>query len=112
MAHTVGVMYLGKLCETAPVDRIFGAPRHPYTQMLLDTIPDIEMTGRARTPNSGELPNPIHPPAGCAFHPRCPLAEAICREKTPPLLTIDNQTRVACHVVQRQFAGSPSIKED
>jgi peptide/nickel transport system ATP-binding protein len=101
MAHAVGVMYLGKMCETAPVDVIFDTPRHPYTRMLLDTIPDIEMTGRTRTTVGGEIPNPIHPPGGCAFHPRCPLAEAVCSDVVPPLEPADTGALVACHMVPR-----------
>ncbi len=99
MAHTVGVMYLGKICETAPVDVLFDAPRHPYTRMLLDTIPDIEMTGKAKIVSTGEIPNPINPPGGCPFHPRCPLAQAVCRERAPRLKLINSGSRVACHIV-------------
>jgi len=99
MAHAVGVMYLGKICETAPVEVLFEAPRHPYTQMLLDTIPDIEMTGKAKTVSTGEIPNPIDPPGGCPFHPRCPLVESVCREQAPRLKRIDSGARVACHMV-------------
>jgi peptide/nickel transport system ATP-binding protein len=99
MAHAVGVMYLGKICETAPVDVLFEAPRHPYTQMLLDTIPDIEMTDKAKTVSTGEIPNPIDPPGGCPFHPRCPLAESVCREQAPRLERIDSGAWVACHMV-------------
>ena len=69
------------------------------------TTPDIEMTGRTRTPASGEIPNPIDPPAGCAFHPRCPLAQAVCRETPPPLETVAAGVRVACHMVPR--SGRP-----
>ena len=99
MADTVGVMYLGKLVETAPVDTLFDSPFHPYTQMLLDTIPDIEMTGKKRAPTSGEIPNPIDPPSGCSFHPRCPLAAAVCRRTTPVLEQAGTASRVACHMV-------------
>lgn len=99
MAHTVGVMYLGKLCEAAPADLLFDRPQHPYTQMLLSTIPDIDMTGAARNVNTGEIPNPIDPPEGCAFNPRCPLARAVCRDTVPPLRDRDDGSRVACHMV-------------
>ena len=70
----VGVMYLGRLVEQAPTETLFTRPKHPYTRMLLDAIPDIHMSGRARNPVQGEVPNPLSPPAGCAFHPRCPHA--------------------------------------
>jgi oligopeptide/dipeptide ABC transporter ATP-binding protein len=71
-------MYLGRLVELARQGRAVRAPRHPYTRMLLDAIPDIHMSGRARTPVQGEVPNPLNPPTGCAFHPRCPHANARC----------------------------------
>jgi peptide/nickel transport system ATP-binding protein len=99
MADHVGVMYLGRLCEVAPVDNIFDNPLHPYTRLLLETIPDVEMTGRKKAPVAGEIPNPIDPPAGCAFHPRCPLAATYCREATPELVTLDSGVQVACHAV-------------
>ena len=68
VADRVGVMYLGRLVEVADKAMLFGRPRHPYTRMLLDAIPDIHMSGRARTPVQGEVPNPLAPPSGCAFH--------------------------------------------
>jgi peptide/nickel transport system ATP-binding protein len=71
----VGVMYLGRLVEWAETKTLFRRPRHPYTRMLLDAIPDLEMSGRARTPVAGEVPSPLNPPPGCSFHPRCPWAE-------------------------------------
>jgi peptide/nickel transport system ATP-binding protein len=95
----VGVMYLGRLVEVAATDTLFRRPRHPYTRMLLDTIPDLEMTGRRRAPVAGEVPSPINPPSGCAFHPRCPFANERCR-KEQPQLTAAEATRVACHAVQ------------
>lgn len=99
MADNIGVMYLGRLCEVAPVDDIFDNPLHPYTQLLLETIPDVEMTGRKRAPVAGEIPNPIDPPRGCPFHPRCPQMAAHCREKRPELTTLDSGVQVACHAV-------------
>ncbi len=99
MAKHVGVMYLGRLCEVAPVDAIFDTPLHPYTQLLLETIPDVEMTGRKRAPVAGEIPNPIDPPSGCAFHPRCPKVGPVCRQKLPELTTLESGVKVACHAV-------------
>ncbi len=93
------MMYLGRLCEVAPVDDIFDNPLHPYTQLLLETIPDVEMTGRKRAPVAGEIPNPIDPPRGCTFHPRCPLVADYCRMERPDLVTLDGGVRVACHAV-------------
>ncbi len=100
MANQVGVMYLGLLCETAPADVIFDNPLHPYTRLLLETIPDVEMTGRKTAPVAGEIPNPIDPPSGCAFHPRCPLANERCRRERPELKMEKESERVACHAVE------------
>jgi peptide/nickel transport system ATP-binding protein len=95
MADVIGVMYLGRLVEVAPVEQLFAAPRHPYTRMLLDAVPDLGMSGRSRQPVQGEVPNPISPPSGCSFHPRCPLAQARCRSESPQM--IDG---VACHAIE------------
>ena len=94
----VGVMYLGRLVELADQKSLFSRPRHPYTQMLLDAIPDIAMSGRARTPVQGEVPNPLSPPSGCAFHPRCPHANARCSAERPDWSTFEG-IQVACHAV-------------
>jgi peptide/nickel transport system ATP-binding protein len=99
MSDRIGVMYLGRIVELAPGETLFAQPRHPYTRMLLDAIPDLEMTGRARTPVGGEVPSPIDPPPGCAFHPRCPLANARCKVEVPSLRTVAD-AQVACHAVE------------
>jgi len=99
VADQVGVMYLGRLVEQADKRLLFATPRHPYTRMLLDAIPDIHMTGRARTPVRGEVPNPLNPPSGCSFHPRCPHANERCRQERPALLPLHG-VRVACHAVE------------
>ena len=95
----VGVMYLGRLVELADKPSLFARPRHPYTRMLLDAIPQMHAVGRARTPVQGEVPNPLNPPGGCAFHPRCPHANARCSAERPALQSIGG-VRVACHAVQ------------
>ena len=97
IADRVGVMYFGRVVELAPTAQLFARPRHPYTRMLLDAIPDIRMSGRSRTPVQGEVPNPLHPPSGCTFHPRCPHANERCRRERPQV--IDN---VACHAVEER----------
>ena len=94
MANRIGVMYLGRLVEVSDSKRLFSAPRHPYTRMLLDAVPDLAMTGRQRQMVAGEIPNPISPPSGCTFHPRCPMATARCKAETPLMLH-----GVACHSV-------------
>jgi len=102
MATRIGVMYLGRIVEVAPSRRLFAAPQHPYTRMLLDAVPDLQMSGRVRRPIDGEIPNPIKPPSGCAFHPRCPLADDRCRAETPVAKPspAEPATRVACHAVE------------
>ena len=98
VADQVGVMYLGRLVELADKADLFARPRHPYTRMLLDAIPDIHMSGRARTPVQGEVPNPLNPPSGCSFHPRCPLANERCKIERPALQQFQG-IQVACHAV-------------
>jgi peptide/nickel transport system ATP-binding protein len=94
VADRVGVMYLGRIVELAPAAQLFSRPRHPYTRMLLDAVPDLGMSGRPRTPVRGEVPNPLGPPTGCTFHPRCPHANERCQREAPAF--IDG---VACHAV-------------
>ena len=98
MSDRVGVMYLGRLVELAEKRTLFDQPRHPYTRMLLDAIPQLHQTGLARTPVQGEVPNPLDPPSGCAFHPRCPHVNERCRSERPALQTIGG-IQVACHAV-------------
>src|SRR5258706_11338516 len=86
VADRIGVMYLGRLVEIADADDMFARPKHPYTRMLLDAVPDLEMSGRQRTPVAGEVPNPLSPPAGCTFHPRCPHANDRCKAERPALI--------------------------
>ncbi|MFZ9407145.1 MAG: ABC transporter ATP-binding protein [Burkholderiaceae bacterium] len=96
----VGVMYLGRIVELAPKRTLFAMPRHPYTRMLLDAIPDMQMTGKSRTPVAGEVPNPLNPPTGCTFHPRCPHANDRCRSERPVLMRLADGAQVACHAIE------------
>jgi peptide/nickel transport system ATP-binding protein len=96
ISNRVGVMYLGRIVEIAPTRTLFTRPLHPYTRMLQSAIPDISMSGKARTPVAGEVPNPLDPPAGCSFNPRCPFAREKCRVERPPLRPFDG-AEVACH---------------
>src|SRR5450631_3708651 len=104
IADRVGVMYLGRIVEFAPTRRLFASPQHPYTRMLLAAVPDLAMTGTPRTAVAGEVPNPLDPPTGCAFHPRCPYANERCRREVPTLQAIPGAEpgagRVACHAVE------------
>ena len=100
VATRVGVLYLGRLVEEAPSKTLFADPRHPYTRMLLDSVPDIDMTGRERVPIAGENPNPISPPPGCHFHPRCPFAFERCRVEAPAFKPVAAGHAAACHAVE------------
>ncbi len=99
MADRIGVLYLGRLVEEADPDTLFSDPKHPYTQMLLEAAPRLDAFGREVTPPEGEIPNPIDPPTGCAFHPRCPLAVDRCRTERPELREIGT-SRAACHLAE------------
>ncbi|HEU4924845.1 MAG TPA: oligopeptide/dipeptide ABC transporter ATP-binding protein [Burkholderiales bacterium] len=94
VADRVGVMYLGRIVELSAAAELFARPRHPYTRMLLDAVPDLGMSGKPRTPVGGEVPNPLAPPSGCAFHPRCPHANPRCEIEIPRF-----SDGVACHAV-------------
>jgi len=98
VSDRIGVMYLGRLCEVAEARTLFRNPLHPYTLLLLDAIPDLDMSGKEREPVRGEVPNPIDPPTGCAFHPRCPFAAERCRRETPDLVA-HGDSQIACHAV-------------
>jgi peptide/nickel transport system ATP-binding protein len=99
VSDQVGVMYLGRLVELADKHELFDNPRHPYTRMLLDAIPEMHATGRARTPVQGEVPNPLNPPTGCAFHPRCPHANDRCKTERPHLNAFKG-IQISCHAVE------------
>lgn len=107
VADRVGVMYLGRIVEIATRDELFANPRHPYTRMLISAIPDIEGKGASRTPVAGEVPNPLQPPSGCTFHPRCPLARDLCKQQSPALIYLKNegQTQVACHAIEQSWTS-------
>ncbi len=99
VSDRIGVMYLGRIAELAPAESLFRRPRHPYTRALMEAIPDLDMTGRTRIPVGGEVPSPITPPTGCAFHPRCPLARPRCKAERPELKPAGD-AMVACHAVE------------
>ena len=104
VADRVGVMYLGRIVESAPTKLLFEQPQHPYTRMLLDAVPDLALTGRPRTAVAGEVPNPLSPPRGCSFHPRCPYANERCRREVPELRPVEEGPgairEVSCHAVE------------
>jgi oligopeptide/dipeptide ABC transporter ATP-binding protein len=104
ISDRIAVMYLGRIVELGPWRQVLDQPLHPYTIALRQAIPvpepgqeDVEIVAPIR----GEVPDPAHPPAGCAFHPRCPLAEQVCREIRPELLELQTGHFAACHVAAR-----------
>ena len=110
IAHRVVVMYVGKIVEIAPTEKLFTAPKHPYTQALLSSVPvpnpEIRSRGQAL---SGEVANPANPPSGCYFHPRCEFAQDICRTVEPPLIEISPDQFAKCHFSdQLDLPGVPA----
>jgi peptide/nickel transport system ATP-binding protein len=99
VADRVAIMYAGRIVEEAPTQTIFNAPRHPYTQHLIHSLPVIGDRSD-KVSLGGAPPNLADPPSGCRFHPRCPLAMDRCRTETPKMLTLPNNHRVACHLVE------------
>ncbi|MDO5703583.1 MAG: ATP-binding cassette domain-containing protein [Paracoccus sp. (in: a-proteobacteria)] len=107
MSDVIAVMYLGRIIEEAPTETLFGAPKHPYTQLLLETIPDVRNPHRNRELRGGEVPSPLKPPPGCSFHPRCPFADARCKAERPEMLRWPDGSRTACHRVE-ESGGRPA----
>jgi peptide/nickel transport system ATP-binding protein len=97
LSDGLAIMYLGRIVESGSAERIFSTPQHPYTRMLLDTIPNVEKPNRQRRPMSGEVPSPIVPPSGCHFHPRCAVGLPQCRSISPPAYQVNGVT-VVCHL--------------
>ncbi len=101
VANRVAIMYLGKIAEIAPTESFFRAPHHPYTQMLLSSIPVVSAEEETYKPqkiqSQGEIPSPVNVPAGCSFNSRCPFAEDICRTEDPTALEYDTAHMVRCH---------------
>lgn len=109
VSDRVAVMYLGKIVETAAAEDIYQSPRHPYTEALLHAIPQPDPE-RIDRPQSlpGEVPSPLAPPPGCAFHPRCPYADEICRKISPDLIDLTPAHQVACHHSDRVGKKNPA----
>ncbi|HET7068529.1 MAG TPA: ABC transporter ATP-binding protein [Nocardioides sp.] len=102
VSSEVAVMYLGRVVETGPTAAILRAPEHPYTRALVEAIPHPDPSRRFRHASlAGEIPSPVDPPSGCAFHPRCPIAQASCRIQVPELEPVGEDHLAACPVVAR-----------
>ncbi|MBW4984941.1 ATP-binding cassette domain-containing protein [Mameliella sp. CS4] len=104
IADRVAIMYLGRLVETGTADEVFENPRHPYTRALLAEAPRLDRRAHSFTPIKGEIPSPLNPPPGCAFHPRCPLATAACKTGMPELREGRDGRRTACILEQEVLA--------
>jgi oligopeptide transport system ATP-binding protein len=99
LSQRVLVMYLGKIVETGPARIVCSQPKHPYTQALISAVPVVDPDSkRARVILAGDVPSPIHPPGGCPYHPRCPVAEARCKIEAPQLRSLSNGHSAACHL--------------
>jgi peptide/nickel transport system ATP-binding protein len=97
----IGIMYLGRLVEIGDLKEIYTSPLHPYTQALLAAVPVPDPHKRRTEPMpEGEIPNPINPPAGCRFHPRCQFAKKICANEEPPLRELKPGHQVSCHFAE------------
>ena len=100
LSHRIGVMYLGRLVELGGGDEVFHQPLHPYTQLLIDSVPRPDPQIRPKIVIKGEVPSPLDLPAGCVFHPRCPFADERCKREVPPFKETMPGRFVACHHVQ------------
>lgn len=97
MSDRIAVMYLGRIVEEADTETLFADPKHPYTRLLLETIPNIAKPHRDRVIAGGEVPSPLKPPSGCTFHPRCSFADSRCSQTKPDMKIYGDGSRVACH---------------
>ncbi|MFE5852839.1 MULTISPECIES: ABC transporter ATP-binding protein [unclassified Streptomyces] len=112
VADRIAVMYAGRIVETAPVHDIYQAPAHPYTRGLLRSIPRLDQKGQELYAIKGLPPNLMNIPPGCAFNPRCPLAQDICRTDEPPLYEVSRERASACHFWQRTLEGEEAAADD
>jgi oligopeptide/dipeptide ABC transporter ATP-binding protein len=106
ISHRVLVMYLGRIVEAAAARELIRAPRHPYTQALISAVPEVDPdTKQERVLLPGDVPSPMHPPGGCPFHPRCPIAEPRCQTEVPPLAETAPGHATACHLAGKPIAA-------
>jgi oligopeptide/dipeptide ABC transporter ATP-binding protein len=101
LSRRILVMYLGRIVESGESRTTCRSPKHPYTQALISAVPVVDPDSkRRRMILGGDVPSPIHPPGGCPFHPRCPVAEARCKTDVPALREIEPGHWVACHLAK------------
>ncbi|WP_405449898.1 ABC transporter ATP-binding protein [Streptomyces achromogenes] len=105
VADRIAVMYAGRIVESAPVHDLYRAPAHPYTRGLLDSVPRLDRRGRELNAIKGLPPNPLRVPPGCSFHPRCPMAQDVCRTDEPPLYEVPGGRGSACHFWRECLRG-------
>jgi peptide/nickel transport system ATP-binding protein len=110
VADRVAIMYAGRIVEEGPTENIFHAPLHPYTKHLIQSLPVIGDKS-VKASLGGAPPNLANPPEGCRFHPRCPLAQEICRKVVPDMLTVGDRHRVACHVVAAELGVAGDVAD-
>jgi len=108
LCDRIMVMYLGKIVEEGPATEIIESPLHPYSQLLLSSVPSLLGEDKIRIEATGEAPSAINPPSGCRFHPRCPLATQRCREEEPPLIQVGTGRTAACHLLEPGIDASPT----
>jgi len=108
MSHRIAVMYLGKIVEMAAADELYTRPLHPYSRALLSAVPFLARRAAGRIRLAGEPPDPARPPAGCTFHPRCPLAQPVCQEETPELKEWLPSRVAACHFALSKSPSEPT----
>lgn len=109
VSDRIAVMYLGRIVELTTATELYRKPQHPYTEALLNAVPIPDPTQPRPAPLSGEIPSPVNPPTGCHFHPRCPYADSLCREISPPLENCGQGHLVACH--HRKQVGRYLLRE-
>lgn len=103
MCDRIAVMYLGKIVEIGSYEEIYHSPKHPYTQALLSAIPvESPYENKERIILTGNVPSPIAPPPGCAFHERCPFVMDKCKTETPPLIETTEAHRASCHLIKKE----------
>jgi oligopeptide/dipeptide ABC transporter ATP-binding protein len=109
MSHRIAVMHLGEIVELGAAEAVYQRPLHPYTRVLLSAIPTLRSSGWGRVRLKGEPPDPANPPSGCKFHPRCPMAQEICRREKPALKEWLPGQLAACHFALTGFETVPVI---